>query len=122
MGFAEICMLAVTILTGSIGQYFLKLGANKLGAVTADNAIGLMLKILTIPDLLIGLTFYAGAAVLYILILTRVPLSVLGPSVALQYVFAVLMGKYFFNDPIPGYRWIGLGFIACGVMLVIWKK
>jgi drug/metabolite transporter (DMT)-like permease len=122
MGFAEICMLAVTILTGSIGQYFLKLGANKLGAVTADNAIALMLKILTIPDLLIGLTFYAGAAVLYILILTRVPLSVLGPSVALQYVFAVLMGKYLFNDPIPGYRWIGLGFIACGVMLVIWKK
>ncbi len=122
MGFAEICMLAVTILTGSIGQYFLKLGANKLGAVTADNAIALMLKILTIPDLLIGLTFYAGAAVLYILILTRVPLSILGPSVALQYVFAVLMGKYLFNDPIPGYRWIGLGFIACGVILVVWKK
>jgi multidrug transporter EmrE-like cation transporter len=122
MGFAEICMLAVTILTGSIGQYFLKLGANKLGAVTAENAIALMVKILTIPDLLIGLTFYAAAAVLYILILTRVPLSVLGPSVALQYVFAVLMGKYLFNDPIPGYRWIGLGFIACGVMLVIWKK
>jgi multidrug transporter EmrE-like cation transporter len=122
MGFAEICMLAVTILTGSIGQYFLKLGANKLGAVTAGNAIALMVKILTIPDLLIGLTFYAAAAVLYILILTRVPLSVLGPSVALQYVFAVLMGKYLFNDPIPGYRWVGLGFIACGVMLVIWKK
>jgi drug/metabolite transporter (DMT)-like permease len=122
MGFAEVMMLAITVLTGTIGQYFLKLGANKLGAVTADNAIALTLKILTIPDLLIGLTFYAGAAVLYILILTRVPLSVLGPSVALQYVFAMLMGKYLFHDPIPGYRWFGLGLIACGVILVIWKK
>ncbi len=122
MGFAEVMMLAITVLTGSIGQYFLKLGANKLGAVTAENAIALVLKILTIPDLLIGLTFYAGAAVLYILILTRVPLSILGPSVALQYVFAMLMGKYLFHDPIPGHRWFGLGLIACGVILVIWKK
>jgi drug/metabolite transporter (DMT)-like permease len=54
--------------------------------------------------------------------LTRVPLSILGPSVALQYVFAILMGKYLFHDPIPGYRWFGLGFLACGVILVIWKK
>jgi drug/metabolite transporter (DMT)-like permease len=122
MGLAEIMMLAVTVLTGTVGQFFLKLGANKLGAVTASNAIALVVKILTIPELLVGLTFYAGAAVLYILILTRVPLSVLGPSVALQYVLAMLMGRYLFHDVIPGYRWVGLGLIACGVILVIWKK
>jgi drug/metabolite transporter (DMT)-like permease len=122
MGFGDIVMLIITVLTGSVGQYFLKMGANKLGAVTGSNFVSHILGIAMIPELLVGLTCYAGAAVLYILILTRVPLSVLAPSVALQYVIAVLVGKYAFRDVIPGYRWFGLGMIIGGVVLVIWNK
>jgi drug/metabolite transporter (DMT)-like permease len=110
------------VLTGTVGQFFLRNGAQQLGAVTATNVMGHLMGMLTNLNLLVGLTFYAGAAVLYILILTRVPLSVLGPSVALQYVFAVMMDKYLFGVAIPGYRWFGLGMIACGVILVILKK
>jgi drug/metabolite transporter (DMT)-like permease len=122
MGFAEVVMLVITVLTGTVGQFFLRNGAQQLGAVTATNVMGHLMGMLTNLNLLVGLTFYAGAAVLYILILTRVPLSVLGPSVALQYVFAVMMDKYLFGVAIPGYRWFGLGMIACGVILVILKK
>ena len=122
MGFGNIVMLIITVLTGSVGQFFLKKGADKLGAVSGSNFVNHILGIVMIPELLIGLTCYAGAAVLYILILTRVPLSVLAPSVALQYVIAVMVGKYAFGDEIPGYRWFGLGMIICGVMLVILKK
>jgi drug/metabolite transporter (DMT)-like permease len=122
MGFGDIVMLIITVLTGSVGQYFLKIGANKLGAVTGSNFVSHILGIAMIPELLVGLTCYAGAAVLYILILTRVPLSVLAPSVALQYVIAVMVGKYVFGDAIPGYRWFGLGMIIGGVMLVIYDK
>jgi drug/metabolite transporter (DMT)-like permease len=122
MGFAEVVMLVITVLTGTVGQFFLRNGAQQLGAVTATNVMGHLMGMLTNLNLLVGLTFYAGAAVLYILILTRVPLSVLGPSVALQYIFAVMMDKYLFGVAIPGYRWFGLGMIACGVILVILKK
>jgi drug/metabolite transporter (DMT)-like permease len=126
MGFGEVVMLIITVLTGTVGQYFLRNGAQelakRLGGVSADNWMGLVSGIFLNFNLLVGLTFYAGAAVLYILILTRVPLSVLGPSVALQYVFAVTMDKYLFGVAIPGYRWFGLGLIACGVILVILKK
>ena len=115
-------MLIITVLTGSVGQFFLKKGADKLGAVSGSNFVNHILGIVMIPELLIGLTCYAGAAVLYILILTRVPLSVLAPSVALQYVIAVMVGKYAFGDEVPGYRWFGLGMIICGVMLVLLKK
>ena len=122
MGFGNIVMLIITVLTGSVGQFFLKKGADKLGAVSGSNFVNHILGIVMIPELLIGLTCYAGAAVLYILILTRVPLSVLAPSVALQYVIAVMVGKYAFGDEVPGYRWFGLGMIICGVMLVLLKK
>ncbi len=115
-------MLIVTVLTGSVGQFFLKKGADKLGAVSGSNFVSHILGIAMIPELLFGLACYAGGAVLYILILTRVPLSVLAPSVAFQYVIAVMVGKYAFGDEVPGYRWFGLGMIICGVMLVILKK
>jgi drug/metabolite transporter (DMT)-like permease len=122
MGFGEIIMLVITVLTGTVGQFFLRNGAKQLGAVTGNNWVGHVMGIASNVNLLVGLTFYAGAAVLYILILTRVPLSVLGPSVALQYVFAVLMDRFLFGTAIPDYRWFGLGLIACGVIFVIWKK
>jgi drug/metabolite transporter (DMT)-like permease len=122
MGLGEIVMLVITVLTGTVGQFFLRNGAKQLGAVTADNWLGLVMSMFMNPTLLIGLLFYGGAAVLYILILTRVPLSVLGPSVALQYVFAVMMGRFLFNETIPGYRWFGLAMIAGGVILVVLKK
>ncbi len=126
MGFGEVIMLIITVLTGTVGQFFLRNGAQQLaqqlGGVSAGNWGSLVMGIATNVNLLVGLTFYAGAAVLYILILTRVPLSVLGPSVALQYVFAVMMDKYLFGTVVPGYRWFGLGLIACGVVMVILKK
>ncbi len=115
-------MLIITVLTGSIGQFFLKKGAIKLGEVSGSNFVSHVLGIVMIPELLIGLACYAAGAVLYILILTRVPLSVLAPSVALQYVIAMIVGQYVFGEIIPNYRWFGLGMIICGVMLVIWKK
>ena len=122
MNFSEFLVLIVTVSTGSIGQFFLKNGAKQLGGVTADNLWGHVLGIATNFNLLVGLTFYAGAAVLYILMLTRLPLSVLGPAVSLQYVFAILMGQYFFGEVIPMHRWIGIGLIVGGVILVIRGK
>jgi len=70
----------------------------------------------------IGLTFYAMGAIAYILLLTRVKLSIVGPSIALSYVFSVLLGYFIFKEAIPFERLLGLGLIVCGVVLVLWQK
>jgi multidrug transporter EmrE-like cation transporter len=121
MKFVEILVLLGAVLSGSVGQFFLKSGTAKLGAVTASNVLGHIISIVLIPQLVIGLVFYAAGAILYILLLTRVPLSVLGPAVAIQYVFAVLMGHFLFNEIVPFSRVVGLGFVICGVILIMWK-
>ena len=122
MNFVEFLMLIVTVLIGSVGQFFLKHGAKQLGGVTTGNFLGHVLGIATNLNLIVGLTFYASAAVLYILLLTRLPLSILGPAVSLQYVFAMLMGQYLFGEVIPMHRWVGIGLIIGGVILVIREK
>lgn len=118
----EFALFLVSIVAGVCGQFFLKTGALKLGQLTANNAFSHVIGIATTPELLIGLACYAVAAVLYILLLTRVPLSILAPAVALQYVFSVMMGRFIFNESIPMTRWFGMGFIICGVIMLMARK
>nr|WP_290228044.1 EamA family transporter [Trichocoleus desertorum] len=122
MTLQEFGLLLMSILASVAGQFFLKAGALKLGKVNADNVLNHILGILLTPELIAGLTCYAFGAIAYILLLTRVNLSIAGPSVALSYVFAVMLGYFIFREAIPLSRVVGLGLIVSGVLLVIWQK
>jgi multidrug transporter EmrE-like cation transporter len=104
----ELSLLLLSILAGVFGQFFLKLGASKLGKVEIDNAVNHVLSIVTTPELLIGLTCYALGAIVYILLLTRVNLSVAAPAVSLSYIFSVLLGHFWFRESIVLTQLIGL--------------
>ncbi len=104
------------------GQFWLKTGALKLGQVNSSNWFSHVLGILTTPELLAGLACYGLGAFTYILLLTRVNLSVAGPAASLVYVFSVLVGYFIFKETIPISRYVGLALIISGVILVIWKK
>ncbi|MGK7957974.1 MAG: EamA family transporter [Crocosphaera sp.] len=121
MSFQEFCLLLVSVLTSAMGQLFLKMGATKLGKVDASNAVSHIFNILLTPELLLGLSCYGLGAIAYILLLTRVSLSVAGPSASIIYVFSVLIGYFVFKETIPIHRALGLGLIVCGVLLVVWK-
>jgi drug/metabolite transporter (DMT)-like permease len=118
----EFILLLMSVLASVGGQFFLKAGALKLGRVHIGNAVSHILSIITTPELVIGLACYGLGAVAYIMLLTRVSLSVAGPSVSLVYVFSVLLGYFIFRETIPLTRLIGLSFIVCGVVLVVWQK
>lgn len=122
----EFGLLFISVLAGTVGQLFLKLGAvklaEKLGQVSASNVVSHVTNIITTPALLIGLTCYGMGAITYILLLTRVKLSVAAPAVAIGYVVSFLIGYFVFKESIPLSRAIGLGLIVSGVILVVWKN
>lgn len=122
MSVQEFGLLFVAILSSVVGQFLLKAGALKLGAVNTENAIAHVLGIIMVPELLSGLVVYAIGAIAYILLLTRVSLSVAGPAIALTYVFSVMLGHFVFREAISAERLVGMGLIVCGVVLVIWQK
>jgi len=115
----ELLLFLTAIAFSSGGQLLLKLGAIKLGAVNMGNALNTVVRILFTPELLTGLVLYAISAVLFILVLTRVKLSVAGPAVSVSYLFAVLFGYFLLKEPISVRHLFGLGFIVCGVLLVL---
>ena len=122
MTLKEFGLLIISILASGVGQLFLKMGALKLGKVTASNSVNHIFSILTTPELLAGLSLYGVGAISYILLLTRVKLSVAAPSASLIYIISVLAGYFVFKESIPTYRLFGLSFIVFGVILVVGKQ
>ncbi|MEM7555430.1 MAG: EamA family transporter [Cyanobacteria bacterium P01_A01_bin.84] len=122
MNSQEILLMLMSVSASVGGQFFLKLGALKLGKLNISTSFNSILNIVTIPELILGLLCYGLGAIAYILLLTKVNLSIAGPSVSLVYVFSVLLGYFIFREPIPLTRLAGLSFIVTGVILVIWKK
>jgi drug/metabolite transporter (DMT)-like permease len=117
----EFGLLFISTLLSVLGQFFLKLGALKLVKIPSSNLIKYILNIAITPELVGGLFFYGLGAIAYIMLLSRVNLSVAGPSAAIMYVFSVLLGYFAFQETLPFSRLVGLGFIVCGVILVAWQ-
>ena len=122
MSLPELSLLLISVLAGVFGQFFLKLGASKLGKVELDNALNHILSIVLTPELLIGLTCYGLGAIVYILLLTRVNLSIAAPAISLSYIFSVLLGHFWFRESIASAQLIGLAAISIGVILVVSQK
>ncbi len=122
MSLQEFVLFILSVIVSAAGQFLLKAGALKLAGLNAANPLGLVWLIFTTKEIIAGLTCYALGVVFYILLLSRVNLSIAGPALAIVYVFSVLLGYFIFKEPIPLRRVIGLGLIVAGVILVVWKE
>jgi hypothetical protein len=83
----EFCLLLISILTSAAGQFFLKSGALKIGKFHPGNLASFLAGATASPELLAGLACYGLGVFAYILLLSRVKLSVAGPALASGYVF-----------------------------------
>lgn len=119
---SELILLLISVLAGVFGQLFLKIGALKLGKVDTIDTLGHILKAVAIPELGVGLACYGMGAIFYILLLTRVNLSVAAPAISVSYIFSVLLGHFWFREPVVFNQLVGLMAIVIGVILVVSQK
>ncbi|MDD5747681.1 MAG: EamA family transporter [Actinomycetota bacterium] len=64
-----------------------------------------------------GIMLYAISAVFWLIVLSRVSLSVAYPMVAAGYIAVVLYSKFVFKEEVRPLAWIGLVFIVIGVVI-----
>lgn len=122
MTLPELSLLLISVLAGVFGQLFLKMGALKLGKVEIGNALNHLISMIAIPELIVGLACYGTGAIVYILLLTRVNLSIAAPAISLSYICSVLLGHFWFRESIVFSQIIGLAAISIGVILVVSHK
>ena len=112
--------LLAGVLLNACGQLLLKAGTNAVGQfqLQLGNLIPIGLKLALEPHILGGLACYVVSVVVWIIGLSRVPVSVAYPMLSIGYVINAVIAYYWFGEPLAMQKMLGIGFIVVGVVLV----
>jgi len=112
MKYMLLCLLNVISLVS--GQMLFKLGMKD----KIIDSVPAMIKALFTPLVLLGLILYALTTMLWLYILNKIPISRAYPIQALAFPLVAIFSFLFLKEIIPVYRWIGIGIIVAGIIVV----
>ena len=113
-------LLMTGVLLNASAQLLLKAGTLRIGefAFTADNIVPVGMRLASNPFILGGVACYGVSLVVWIMGLSRVPVSVAYPMLSVGYVVNAVAAWMLFGESITAQKLIGIGFIVVGVFLV----
>jgi multidrug transporter EmrE-like cation transporter len=120
MTWAAIALLLTGVLLNAGAQLLLKAGTNVLGVITLtrDSWASTLWTMATQGYFVLGALCYLVSMFVWILGLSRVPVSVAYPLLSVGYVVNAIAAHYLFGETVTLQRWLGIGFIVVGVWLV----
>ncbi len=120
MTWSAFAFLITGVILNAGAQLLLKAGTNVLGVITLtrDNWFDTFWRMATQGHFVIGVACYMVSLVVWIMGLSRVPVSVAYPMLSLGYVINAVAAHYLFGEAVSATRWLGIGCIVLGVWLV----
>lgn len=118
---ASLVLILVSVVFAVSGQLTLKSAMDNIPAIgvrqvkTPGQTIS---RVARQPRLWVGLFLFAISAVFWLVVLTRLPLSVAYPFVGLTYIIVVFWSRYVLGEAVPPLRWLGVGLVALGIAVV----
>jgi multidrug transporter EmrE-like cation transporter len=108
------------VLLNACAQLLLKAGTNRVGefAFSLANVVPVGAKLAFSPFIAAGLGCYVVSVVVWILALSRVPVSVAYPMLSIGYIVNALAAWALFGESLGAQKLVGIAFIVCGVFLV----
>ena len=108
------------VLLNAGAQLLLKAGTNALGVIslTRENWWDVLWKMGTQGHFVAGVACYMVSLLVWIMGLSRVPVSVAYPMLSLGYVINAIAAHYLLGESVTLARWLGIGFIVLGVWQV----
>jgi drug/metabolite transporter (DMT)-like permease len=104
---AFVLMIACTV----VGNIFMKLGAS---VPFADRPLFGIVAWQSCA----GVAVFAGAVIIYSILLQWMPLNVAQSFSAFQFVAVIIASAWFLGEPISGARWLGIVLIVAGILVV----
>lgn len=104
-------LIIVMAISGSLGALFFKLATDRLPE-------GQILTLLRIPQLYIGLLFYAVNFITNIVLLWYMPFTIVYPITALSYICTLLISRIVLKEPINREKVLAIMSIAAGVVVL----
>lgn len=118
--FKALLLLIPAILSSTTGQLFLKMGMNQVsGFAFEPGAIMSILPVVALNPLIwIGFIGFFGGTVFWLGVLSRAPLSLAYPILALSYFVVVVEARLFLGEEVTWQRVLGVTIIFIGVIIV----
>ena len=107
-------LIAATI--SAFGQVLLKYAMTQVGPLNFSPMV--ILKAMRQPYLPLALLIYALALFLWLEVLSRTPLSIAYPVLAVTYVLVPLISRFAFDEQLVMTQYVGMFLILAGVSLV----
>ena len=113
-------LLLTGVLLNAGAQLLLKAGTNRIGefAFSLENVVPIGMRVATSPPIIAGLGCYVVSVVVWILALSRVPVSVAYPMLSIGYIVNAVLAWWLFGESLTAQKLVGIGFIVAGVYLV----
>jgi multidrug transporter EmrE-like cation transporter len=121
VGLLSIGLLVVSVCFAVGGQLMLKSAMDhvgRIGSAQVGAPVQTAARAAREPRLWAGLSLFGISALFWLVVLSRVPLSVAYPFVGISYIVIVTLSKVVLHEHVPALRWIGVVIVAVGIAIV----
>ncbi len=116
----SVVLLIIGVGLAVVGQLAMKTSINKAGAIEREDFKHpgkLIMRVLKDPWAITGIVSYILFALVWLVVLSRVSLSVAYPMIAAGFVVIVLFSRFVFKEEVRPIAWLGLALIVVGVAI-----
>jgi len=113
-------LLFICIALGVIGQLSLKHGMTAIGEIELDvsSTPAMLLRSFQNPYVLLGYIMYGMSSLSWLVVLSRVELSLAYPMISIAYVLVVFLSWWLFSEHVTALRVVGTLVICLGVFIM----
>jgi multidrug transporter EmrE-like cation transporter len=113
-------LILLGVLLNAAAQLLLKAGMTQIGhfEFSLANALPIGLKVACNLPIITGLFFYVVSVGVWLLVLSRVQVSLAYPMLSIGYIVNAVAAYYLFGEPLTSLRVLGIFVIILGVYLV----
>ena len=120
MNLVSFALIFTGVMLNASAQILMKAGTNAVGhfEFSAANILPIGWKLATEWHIVSALFCYALGVVVWILALSRVPVSIAFPMLSMAYVVNALAAYYLLGEPFSSTKLVGMGVIILGVIII----
>jgi multidrug transporter EmrE-like cation transporter len=120
LNLTSFALILTGVLLNAAAQLLLKAGVTRVGEFqfSLDNAVPIGIKLAMQLPIIGGLACYGISVVVWIMALSRVPVSVAYPMLSIGYIVNAFAAYWLFGESLNAQKLIGIGVIVVGVYLV----
>lgn len=120
MNLVSFSLIFIGVMLNAAAQILMKTGTNAVGyfEFSLENMLPIGWKLATELHIVGALFCYALSVVVWILALSRVPVSIAFPMLSMAYVVNAVAAWYLLGEPFNPTKLVGMGVIILGVIII----